>query len=126
MVATRAQLAAAAAARPAARLDGLPVDLLAHIALYAGQGRKRHESVLSKSGLFDLLALRGACRACVPAVRRAATDHALSGRTLSSRVRKPSKPGGTCSAADAESSGYAHPTLDIIRQLISYPHFGAS
>ena len=77
MVATRAQLAAAAAARPAARLDGLPVDLLAHIALYAGHRRKRHESVLSKSGLFDLLVLRGACRACVPAVRRAATDHAL-------------------------------------------------
>ena len=76
MVATRAQRAAVAAARPGARLDRLPVDLIAHIALYAGY-RDDEEGVNNTSDtLGDLLALRCTCRACESAVRRAATDHA--------------------------------------------------
>ena len=75
MVATRAQRAAVAAARPGARLDRLPVDLIAHIALYAGY-RDDEEGVNNTSDtLGDLLALRCTCRACESAVRRAATDH---------------------------------------------------
>ena len=75
MVATRAQIAAAAAARPGARLDRLPVDLIAHIALYAGNYDEDARSI--SDNLQDLLALRCACRACEPAVRRAAMDHEL-------------------------------------------------
>ena len=74
MVATRAQRAAVAAARPGARLDRLPVDLIARIALYAGHNDG--EGVYNTSDtLSDLLALRSTCRACESAVRRAATDH---------------------------------------------------
>ena len=75
MVATRAQRAAVAAARPGARLDRLPVDLIAHIALYAGNYDEDARSI--SDNLQDLLALRCACRACEPAVRRAAMDHEL-------------------------------------------------
>ena len=75
MVATRAQIAAAAAARPAARFDRLPVDLIAHIALYAGNYDE--DGCSDSDDRRDLLALRSACRACEPAVRRAATDHEL-------------------------------------------------
>ena len=62
MVATRAQISAVAAARPAARLDGLPVDLLAHIATHVALR-------------VDLLALRCVSRPCQDAVRRAAKEH---------------------------------------------------
>ena len=71
MVATRAQIAAVAAVRPGARLDRLPVDALAHIASYAGHSDDDEDNIK------DLLALRCACRACEPAVRRAAMDHEL-------------------------------------------------
>ena len=66
MVATRAQISAAAAARPAARLDGLPVDLLAHVASYVALH-------------VDLLALRCVSRPCKEAVLRAAKEHPLLG-----------------------------------------------
>ena len=62
MVATRAQISAVAAARPGARLDRLPVDMLAHIAT--------HVAVR-----VDLLALRCVSRPCQDAVRRAAKEH---------------------------------------------------
>jgi hypothetical protein len=75
MVATRAQKAAVTAARPGARLDRLPVDLLAHIALYTGKYDEDFSS--TADALHDLLALRCVCRACEPAVSRAATDHEL-------------------------------------------------
>ena len=75
MVATRAQRAVIAAARPGARLDRLPVDLIAHIALYAGNYDE--DGCSDADDRRDLLALRCACRACEPAVRRAATDHEL-------------------------------------------------
>ena len=75
MVATRAQIAAVAAARPGARLDRLPADLLAHIALYAGYNDE--DGCHGGDDKSDLLALRCACRACEPAVRRAARDHEL-------------------------------------------------
>jgi hypothetical protein len=75
MVATRAQIASVAAVRPAARLDRLPVDLLAHIALYTGYNDETGCNGGDDKG--DLLALRCACRACEPAVRRAALDHEL-------------------------------------------------
>ena len=75
MVATRAQIASVAAVRPAARLDRLPVDLLAHIALYTGYNDE--DGCHGGDDKGDLLALRCACRACEPAVRRAAVDHTL-------------------------------------------------
>ena len=75
MVATRAQKAAVAAARPGARFDRLPVDLIAHIALYAGNYDE--DGCSDSDDRRDLLALRCACRACEPAVRRAARDHEL-------------------------------------------------
>ena len=74
MVATRAQ-ASVAAVRPAAQLDRLPVDLLAHIALYTGYNDE--DGCHGGDDKSDLLALRCACRACEPAVRRAARDHEL-------------------------------------------------
>ena len=61
--------------RPAARLDRLPVDLLAHIALYTGYNDE--DGCHGGDDKGDLLALRCACRACEPAVRRAAVDHTL-------------------------------------------------
>ena len=70
MVATRSQIVATAAARPAAQPDGLPIDLLAHVALYVGRIDEDE-----KAWLDDLFALRCACRACEPAVRRAAKEH---------------------------------------------------
>ena len=75
MVATRAQRAAVAAARPGARLDRLPVDLIARIALYTGN----HDEDFSRTAdaLHDILALRCVCRACEPAVCQAATDYEL-------------------------------------------------
>ena len=70
--------ASAAAARPTPRLDGLPVELLARIALYAGRRKqKQPTNSFEKGDPSDLLALRSACRACVAAVRRAAMDHAV-------------------------------------------------
>ena len=75
MVATRAQIASVATVRPAARLDRLPVDLLAHIALYTGYNDE--DGCHGGDDKGDLLALRCACRACEPAVRRAAVDHTL-------------------------------------------------
>ena len=66
----------AAAARPAIRLDDLPVDLLAHVVSYAGRviicgvyGQLR------KAAVGDFLALRLASRTCQDAVRRAAKEH---------------------------------------------------
>ena len=66
----------AAAARPAVRLDGLPVDLLAHVVSYAGRviicgfyGQLR------KAFVGDFLALRLMSRTCQDAVRRAAKEH---------------------------------------------------
>ena len=58
--------AIAAAARPAVRLDGLPVDLLAHVALYIGHRDGR------KLMVQGLLCLRLASSTCKDAVRRAA------------------------------------------------------
>ena len=70
--------AIAAAARPAVRLDGLPVDLLAHVVSYAGRviicgvyGQLR------KAVVGDFLALRLMSRTCQDAVRRAAKEHAF-------------------------------------------------
>ena len=63
--------AIAAAARPAARLDGLPVDLLAHVALYIGHRDGR------KLMVQGLLALRVASSTCKDSVRRAAKEHAF-------------------------------------------------
>ncbi len=60
----------AAAARPAVRLDDLPVDLLAHIALYIGHKDGRSPVVQ------DLLDLRLVSSTCKDAVRRAAKEHA--------------------------------------------------
>ena len=69
---------AASAARPTPRLDGLPVELLARIALYAGRRKPGHRTISWEKGdVSDLLALRSACRACVAAVRQAAMDHAV-------------------------------------------------
>ena len=66
----------AAAARPALRLDDLPVDLLAHVVSYAGRviicgvyGQLR------KAVVGDFLALRLMSRTCQDAVRRAAKEH---------------------------------------------------
>ena len=61
----------AAAARPALRLDDLPVDLLAHVALYIGHRDGR------KLMVQGLLALRVASSTCKDAVRRAAKEHAF-------------------------------------------------
>ena len=61
----------AAAARPALRLDGLPVDLLAHVALYIGHRDGR------KLMVQDLLDLRLASSTCKDAVLRAAKEHTL-------------------------------------------------
>ena len=61
----------AAAALPAVRLDGLPVDLLAHVALYIGHRDGR------KLMVQGLLALRVASSTCKDAVRRAAKEHAF-------------------------------------------------
>ena len=58
--------AIAAAARPAVRLDGLPVDMLAHIATHVALH-------------VDLLALRCVSRPCKEAVLRAAKEHPLLG-----------------------------------------------
>ena len=70
--------ASAAAARPTPRLDGLPVELLARIATYAGRRKPVHRTISWEKGdPSDLLALRSASRACVAAVRRAAMDHAV-------------------------------------------------
>lgn len=76
MVSTRSHRAAVAAVRPSARLDGLAVELIAHIALYVGYVDP--DGCHSGDKFDDLLALRCACRACKPAVRRAATNHALA------------------------------------------------
>ena len=66
----------AAAARPALRLDDLPVDLLAHVVSYAGRviicGV---DGQIRKAVVGDFLALRLVCNTCQDAVRRAAKEH---------------------------------------------------
>ena len=66
----------AAAARPALRLDDLPVDLLAHVVSYAGRviiwGSHGHRR---KAVVGDFLALRLVSSTCQDAVRRAAKEH---------------------------------------------------
>mgnify|MGYP001250794682 CR=1 FL=1 len=68
--------AIAAAARPAVRLDGLPVDLLAHVVSYAGRviicGV---DGQIRKAVVGDFLALRLVSSTCQDAVRRAAKEH---------------------------------------------------
>ena len=66
----------AAAARPALRLDDLPVDLLAHVVSYAGRviicGV---DGQIRKAVVGDFLALRLVSSTCQDAVRRAAKEH---------------------------------------------------
>ena len=62
------------------QLDGLPPELLAHLALFLGDTDSRMGSwadALTKS-LRDLLNLRCASKACEGAVRRAAKNHACA------------------------------------------------
>ena len=55
-------------------MDGIPTELLAHIALYLGPLPSAHRDI--KVCFTELLSLRCATRACELAVRRAAKEHA--------------------------------------------------
>ena len=127
--------ASAAAARPTPRLDGLPVELLARIALYAGRRKPGHRTISWEKGdPSDLLALRSACRACVAAVRLAARDHAVV-EYLSIRPGMGSHGGSDGKAIEAKGrvfgSGCRHlrvftnhcnnnPSADILAALRSF------
>ncbi len=52
------------------KLDALPVELLAHVALFTNKGTTRYDT-----DVRELLALRCASRSCKDAVRRAARQH---------------------------------------------------
>ena len=55
-------------------MEGIPTELLAHIALYLGPLPSAHRDI--KVCFTELLSLRCATRACELAVRRAAKEHA--------------------------------------------------
>jgi hypothetical protein len=55
-------------------MDGIPTELLAHIALYLGPLPSAHRDI--RACFAELLSLRCATRACELAVRRAAKEHA--------------------------------------------------